>query len=97
MGNIQCRELSKAFLKSFGVYLTNKDWSNIKNEKTLKGKIISRRIEQLYPKANKHKINLIKNLVEKASELIQQGNVFAHSVTPEKYQTHIQAYKKSKY
>ena len=87
----------KSISKIFWCIFTNKDWSNIKNDKTLKGKIISRRIEQLYPKANKHKINLIKNLVEKASELIQQGNVLAHSVTPEKYQTHIQAYKKSQY
>ena len=39
-------------------------------------------------------MNLIKNLVEKSSELIQQGNVFAHSVTVEKYQPQIEAYKK---
>ena len=94
LGNIQCRDLSKAFLRSFGVYLTRRDWENIKNDRTLKGKIISKRIEELYPKANKKKMNLIKNLVEKSSELIQQGNVFAHSVTVEKYQPQIDAYKK---
>ena len=76
------------------MYLTREDWNNIKDDWTLKGKIISKRIEESYPKANKKKMNLIKNLVEKSFDLIQQGNVLAHSVTVEKYQLQFEEYKK---
>jgi len=93
LGNIQCRTLSKNFLRAFGTFLTNDDKNEITKNKKKKGEIISNRIKQLYPKANKQKMNLIKKLIEKSWDLQQQGNYYAHSITLEKYEDEINAYK----
>ena len=96
LGSIQCRDLSKNFLRAFGVYLTDNDWNLIRNNKNKRGEIISKRIEKLYPKADKKKMNLIQKLVEKSADLIQDGNYLAHSVTLEEYEEEINAYKEEK-
>ena len=56
LGNIQCRDLAKNFMRVFGTLLTNDDWSYIRKNKNEKGKIIAKRIKELYPQANKKKI-----------------------------------------
>ena len=94
LANIQCRDLSKAFLRSFGSFLTYKDWMSIRKDRTMKGKIIFKRIEQLYPKADQKKMNLLKQLIENSSELIQKGNNYAHTLTLEKYESQMESYKK---
>ena len=96
LGNIQCRDLAKNFLRVFGTLLTDDDWSYIRKNKNEKGKIIAKRIKELYPKANKKKYKIIKNMVENSSDLIQQGNDLAHNVTLDKYNEEIQDYKEEK-
>ena len=96
LGNIQCRTLSKNFLRAFRTFLTDEDWNGIKKNKKKKGVIISNRIKQLYPKASKQKMNLIQKLIEKSWDLNQQGNYYAHSITLEKYEDEINEYKQKK-
>ena len=96
LSNIQCRDLAKNFLRVFGTLLTDDDWSYIRKNKNEKGKIIAKRIKELYPKANKKKYKIIKNMVENSSDLIQQGNDLAYNVTLDKYNEEIQDYKEEK-
>lgn len=93
LGNIQCRDLSKNFLRAFQQYLTDNDWKKIREDKSKRGNIISNRIAKLFPNANKQKMELIINLVKRASDLILDGNYFAHSLTLEKYKEEFEAYK----
>ena len=60
LGNIQCRDLSKKFLRAFTINLTDNDWKLIRKNREKKGKIISERIKIMYPNADKKKMNLIK-------------------------------------
>ena len=96
LGNIQCRDLSKKFLRAFTINLTDNDWKQIRKNREKKGKIISERIKIMYPNADKKKMNLIKILIEKSSSLILEGNSLAHHVEIEDYQEDIEAYKKKK-
>ena len=96
LGNIQCRDLSKKFLRAFTINLTDNDWMLIRKNREKKGKIISERIKIMYPNADKKKMNLIKILIEKSSSLILEGNSLAHHVEIEDYQEDIEAYKKKK-
>ena len=80
LGNIQCRDLSKKFLRAFTINLTDNDWWLIRKNREKKGKIISERIKKMYPNADKKKMNLIKILIEKSSSLILEGNSLAHHV-----------------
>ena len=96
LGNIQCKELSKNFLRVFGTLLTDDDWYNIRKNKNQKGTIIAKRIKELFPDADEQKYNLIKNLLEKSSDLIQQRNELVYNVTLEKYDEEIQVYKDKK-
>ena len=97
LGNIQCRDLSKKFLRAFTINLTDNDWKQIRKNREKKGKIISERIKKMYPNADKKKMNLIKILIEKSSSLILEGNSPAHHIEIEDYQEDIEAYKKKKY
>jgi hypothetical protein len=96
LGNIQCRDLSKKFLRAFTINLTDNDWKLIRKNKEKKGKIISDRIKKLYPKADEKKMNLVKILIEKSTSLILGGNDLAHHVEIEDYQEEIKAYKEEK-
>ena len=96
LGSIQCRDLSKNFLRAFGRYLTETDFKKIWNDKRKRGKIITNRIAALYPNADKKKMELIKNLIKKSSDLILDGNYFAHELEYEQYEEEFQAYKREK-
>ena len=96
LGNIQYRDLSKNFLRSFSSFLTEEDWYLIKKDKSEKGEIIAERIKQYYPKAGKQKMSIVRKLVENSANLIQEGNYLEHSQTLDKYVDEINAYKKKK-
>ena len=96
LGNIQCRDLAKKFLRAFTINLTDNDWKLIRKNREKKGKIISDRIKKLYPKADEKKMNLIKTLIEKSTSLILEGNNLAHQIEIEDYQEEIKTYKKEK-
>ena len=96
LGNIQYRDLSKNFLRSFSTFLSDEDWRLIKKDKTKKGELIIERIEEKYPKAGKQKMSIVKKLIKNSFNLIQEGNYLAHSQTLDKYEDEINAYKKKK-
>ena len=97
ISKIQFRDLSKNFLKCFNRYLTNEELELIKKKKHLRGDIISNRIGQLYPNADKKKMAVIQNLVKSSSDLIKEGNYLAHSITINQYDNEIEYYKKKKF
>ena len=94
LGNIQFRDLSKNFLRNFNAFLTDEDWKIIRKNKKKKGEIIAGIIEKFYPKADKQKMNIVKELIKNSSYLIQEGNYQAHSITLDQYEEEINAYKK---
>ena len=96
LGNIQFRDLSKNFLRYFYPFLTDDDWKKIRKNKEKKGEIIAGIIEKFYPKANKQEMSIVKELIINSANLIQEGNYQAHSITLEKYEDEINAYKKKK-
>ena len=96
ISKIQFRDLSKNFLKCFNRYLTNEELELIKKKKHLRGDIISNKIGQLYPNADKKKMAVIQNLVKSSSDLIKEGNYLAHSITINQYDNEIEYYKKKK-
>ena len=96
MGNIQYRDLSKNFLRYFKTFLTDEDWKRIRKNKYKRGEIIAERIEKSYPKAEKQKMSIVRELVKKSSNLIQEGNYLAYSPTLDKYVDEINAYRKKK-
>ena len=96
INKIKFRDLSKNFLKCFNDYLSEEDLKLIKVNKDLRGEIISNRIEILYPNADKAKMKVIKNLVKSSSDLINEGNYLAHSITISEYENEIECYKQEK-
>jgi hypothetical protein len=96
INKIKFRDLSKNFLKYFHDYLTQEDLNLIKANKDLRGEIISNRIGILYPNADKEKMKVIKNLVKSSSDLINEGNYLAHSITISEYENEIECYKQEK-
>ena len=96
INKIKFRDLSKNFLKCFHDYLTEEDLKLIRANKKLRGEIISNRIGILYPNADKEKVKVIKNLVKSSSDLINEGNYLAHSITLSEYENEIECYKKEK-
>lgn len=96
LGNIQYRDLSKNFLRYFKTFLTEEDWKKIRKNKYKRGEIIAKRIEKFYPKAEKQKMSIVGELIKNSSNLIQEGNFLAHSITLDKYKDEINAYKKKK-
>jgi hypothetical protein len=96
INKIKFRDLSKNFLKYFHDYLTQEDLNLIKANKDLRGEIISNRIGILYPNADKEKMKVIKNLVKSSSDLINEGNYLAHSITLSEYENEIECYKQEK-
>ena len=96
LGNIQFRDLSKNFLRSFYSFLTEEDWKKIGKNKNKKGEIIAKIIEKCYPEAEKQKMKIVQELIRNSSNLIQEGNYLAHTPTLEKYEDEINAYKRKK-
>ena len=93
LGNLQCRDLSKNFLRCFGTFLTEEDWKSINKDKNKKGKIIAERIKQLYPNAKKEKMEIVLELVKNSFNLIKEGNNLAHSLTLDLHKNELNAYK----
>ena len=94
LGNLQCRDLSKNFLRCFGTFLTEEDWKSINKDKNKKGKIIAERIKQLYPNAKKEKMEIVLELVKNSFNLIKEGNNLAQSLTlVDLHQNELNAYK----
>ena len=96
LGNIQFRDLSKNFLRCFYSFLSDEDWKKIRKNKKRRGEIISGIIEKMYPKAEKQKMIIVKELIKNSSNLIHEGNYLAHSLALEQYEKEINAYKKKK-
>ena len=96
INKIKFRDLSKNFLKCFNQYLTNEDLEFIKDNKDLRGEIISNRIGILYPNDDKEKMKVIKNWVKSSSDLINEGNCLSHSITISEYENKIEYYKQEK-
>lgn len=96
IGNIQYRDLSKNFLRTFWGFLDDKDWKNIRKNKKKKGDIIASKVNSAFPNANKQKMDIVLNLIKNSAKLIQEGNYFAHSRTLESYEDEINEYKKEK-
>jgi len=93
LNKIKFRDLSRNFLRCFYPYLEKDDWKIINNNRTLKGEIISNKIKKKYPKCDEKKMNLIQNLIKKSSNLLNQGNRFAHHILIKKFQYEIEEYK----
>ena len=98
LSNIQYRDLSKNFLKCFGEFLTDEDWTEIGKNKKKRGEIIADRIQKSYPNVDKKKMLMVRKLIENSSDLILNGNDLAHSLTLDKYEieNEIQSYKEKK-
>jgi len=58
ISRIQFRDLSKNFLKCFNPYLLDDDFQKIKDNKQLRGEIISNRLKTLFPNADKKKMKV---------------------------------------
>ena len=94
LGDIQCRYLSKNFLKCFKRYLTREDFNKISNDEISKGKVISNRVGMIFAdKCNKRKLKIVQNLIEKSFNLLKRGNDMAHSLIIDNYNDEIHEYK----
>ena len=96
ISRIQFRDLSKNFLKCFNPYLLDDDFKKIKDNKQLRGEIISNRLKKLFPNADKKKMKVVQDLIKCSSDLINEGNYLAHSITIEEYEDEIENYKNEK-
>ena len=96
ISRIQFRDLSKNFLKCFNPYLLDDDFQKIKDNKQLRGEIISNRLKTLFPNADKKKMKVVQDLIKCSSDLINEGNYLAHSITIEEYEDEIENYKHEK-
>ena len=74
ISKIQFRDLSKNFLRCFNPYLIDDDFAEIKENKQLRGEIISNRINKLFPNANMDRMKIAQDLVKYSSSLINEGN-----------------------
>ena len=99
LSDIQCRDQAKNFIRAFKHYLTDKDYKDIRKDKTKKGKVISERLEDVFRKCkNKDNLALVQNLIKRACDTLNRGNASAHSLalTLENYEEDITNYKTKK-
>ena len=96
IGNIQYRDLSKNFLRTFKNFLDDKDWKKIRKDRDKKGDIIASKVTSAFPRANKQKLDIVLNLIKNSAKLIKEGNYLAHSRTLDSYEDDINDYKKEK-
>ena len=94
VGEIQTRDLIRNFLECFKTYLTPKDKNDIKDGKITTGKALSNRIGIIFSGVDKNKLYLVKNLLEISSDLLEEGNYFAHELFVENFDRKIEDYKK---
>ena len=91
---VQSRGFSSNFLSHFNHYLTENDFTDIKTRKISICEAIIQRLSEKYQEADKNKLLVVKNLIEKSNELlIQNDNFFPHSLTLEAYEEEIEKYK----
>lgn len=94
-GIVQSRGFSRNFLSYFNQYLTEDDISDIKARKISIYDAIIKRISEKYKEADKTKLLVVKNLIQKSNELlIQDGYFFPHSITLENFEEEIEEYKR---
>ena len=87
MGDIQCRELSKDFLRSFKRYLTKEDIEKPEKDGISKGEVILKRVETLFGNRKcKKKLIIVQNVIKKSYEMLIRGNDLTHSLTVENYE-----------
>ena len=96
ISKIQFRDLSKNFLRCFNPYLIDDDFAEIKENKQLRGEIISNRINKLFPNANMDRMKIAQDLVKYSSSLINEGNYLVHSIIIEDYENEMENYKEEK-
>ena len=94
LGEIQTRDLIRNFLECFKTYLTPKDKNDIKDGKITTGKALSNRIGIIFSGVDKNKLYLVQNLLEISSDLLEEGNYFAHELFVENFDRKIEDYKK---
>jgi hypothetical protein len=94
VGEIQTRDLIRNFLECFKTYLTPKDKNDIKDGKITTGKALSNRIGIIFSGVDKNKLYLVQNLLEISSDLLEEGNYFAHELFVENFDRKIEDYKK---
>ena len=94
LGEIQTRDLIRNFLECFKTYLTPKDKNDIKDGKITTGKALSNRIGIIFSGVDKNKLYLVQNLLEISSDLLGEGNYFAHELFVENFDRKIEDYKK---
>ena len=92
---VQSRGFSRNFLSHFNHYLTDDDFSDIKARKISICDAIIKRVSEKYKEADRNKLLIVKNLIQKSNELlIQDDNFFPHSLTLETYEEEIEEYKR---
>ena len=94
LGEIQTRDLIKNFQKCFKTYLTNSDKNDIRDRKITTGKAISKRIGVIFSGVAQDKLYVVQNLLEISSNLLEEGNYFAHELFLENFDKKIEDYKK---
>ena len=94
LGEIQTRDLIRNFLKCFETYLTRSDRDDIKAGKMTTGKAISKRIVTIFPRVDQDKLYIVQILLEASSDLLKEGNYFAHELFLENFDKNIEDYKK---
>ena len=94
LGEIQTRDLIRNFLKYFKTYLTPRDKNDIKNEKITIGKALSNRIGIIFSGVDQDKLYVVQNLFETSSDLLEEGNYFAHELFMENFDKKMEDYKK---
>ena len=105
LGKIQCRTQSKIFLKRMNYYLEKEDIDLINDYKVkmvdkiyekINAIIVKRLDEKFKDKKDNEKFLLIKILLKKVCDSLDEGNINAHSLTLDIYQKEIDNYKKQK-
>ena len=97
IGSIQTRDLGKRFLKSFYQYLYPEDFQKMRSDKSLKGKIISDRIMNIFYKfKNTKKMKMVVSLIKNSADSLSRGNDYAHNLIIDNYEDEIEEYKNNK-
>ena len=105
LGNIQCRDQSKSFLKQLNFYLTEGEKNTIfdyKMKKTKKlyekiGAIIIKRFEITFvEQKEKENFKIIKELIKKVCVSLDKGDISIHSLTIDIYKRKMHNYKNQK-
>ena len=98
LGNIQIRDSSKNFLRSFKKYLSDEDLEDIEDDYSEKGTIISNTIQEKFSNCKeKRKMAVLLNLIRNSFNSLTIGNSYAHSISIDIYEQDIQEYKKMKF